>query len=137
MRKLHNSANIGLRSEFKPPKYLQSADEAVALIESNSSIYCHSVAQFPLVLVKSLASRARKSDISGLVLCHLHVEGHNPFEDADLWERGQSHHFFSKFIHTFCNIFNFMIKSEKALEKPWKVVMEHIYPHFSLIFQFF
>jgi acyl-CoA hydrolase len=46
------------------------------------------------ILINALAQRARNEDLRELVLHHLHVEGHNPFDDEDLSQKGNSHHFF-------------------------------------------
>ena len=79
----------------KVPK-LVSASEAVKHIESGSRIYAHSVAQFPKALVNALADHVRAGDLRAITLHHLHVEGDNPFDSADLKNCASRHFFVGK-----------------------------------------
>lgn len=57
-----------------------SADDAVSHVESGSRVFVHGAAATPTPLVEALA---RRLDLSGVLLYHLHTTGAAPFADRE------------------------------------------------------
>jgi len=57
------------------PRVAASADEAVSRVASGASVFVHSVAHAPTELLEALA---RRRDVSGVSLSHIHIEGTAP-----------------------------------------------------------
>ena len=70
-----------------------TAEEAVAVIESNDRVFVHSVAAAPQRLVKATAARA--AELRGVEVVHLHTEGEAPYAAPHL---SQSFHTNALFI---------------------------------------
>jgi len=62
------------------PAHAVSPDEAVAGIRSGMRVFVHGAAATPTTLIEALA---RRTDLEGVTVYHLHTAGPAPFADAD------------------------------------------------------
>lgn len=62
-----------------------SASDALGLIESGMTVFIHTAAAAPAVLIEALGKRAH--ELSGLTVTHLHTEGPAPYAAEELADR--------------------------------------------------
>ena len=69
-----------------------SADEAVSRLKSGMNVFIHGAAATPTPLLEAMC---RRTDLTGLKLYHLHIEGPAPFLEPDCLDRFTSVSLFS------------------------------------------
>ncbi len=73
----------GVDRTSRPP--VLDAEQALAMVGSGMTVFVHSAAAAPAVLVEALARRA--AELEHLVVTHLHTEGAAPYADESLADR--------------------------------------------------
>ncbi|KAK7019663.1 hypothetical protein SK128_008263 [Halocaridina rubra] len=61
----------------------QSAEEAVSVVKSGDVVFIHGAAATPLKLVKALTEHGKKSQLTGVTVCHIHTEGPASYAQPD------------------------------------------------------
>ncbi|MBQ0786642.1 MAG: acetyl-CoA hydrolase/transferase family protein [Oceanihabitans sp.] len=69
-----------------------SAEEAVKVIKSNSSVYIQAAAAAPQALIKAMT--ARHEELRNVMVCHLHTEGEAPYANPELKDSFHVNSFF-------------------------------------------
>uniref|UniRef100_T1GH60 Uncharacterized protein n=1 Tax=Megaselia scalaris TaxID=36166 RepID=T1GH60_MEGSC len=57
------------------PEIVATAEEAVSVIKSCDTVFCSGAAATPLVLIEAMVKHAKKNDLNGISVFHMHTEG--------------------------------------------------------------
>eukprot|EP00002_Diphylleia_rotans_P024238 TRINITY_DN4777_c0_g1_i1.p1 TRINITY_DN4777_c0_g1~~TRINITY_DN4777_c0_g1_i1.p1 ORF type:complete len:464 (-),score=104.94 TRINITY_DN4777_c0_g1_i1:96-1487(-) len=93
------SVNVRSYNQMPPPRSdmasrpaVMSADEAVKVVKSGDTVFVHTAAATPDVLLRALSLRA--PELKDVTMCHLHIEGAAPHAKPEFKDSFRDNNFF-------------------------------------------